>query len=330
MHVCTEKDARPSVLDGKRIVVAGYGNQGRPQALNLRDSGFDVVVAARPDGAGWARAEGDGFQPRPFGEAFGDADVLMLLVPDEMQGAVFRESIADSLNPGSALCFAHGFSIAFGEIAADAYDIILVAPKGQGERVREAYLNDSGVPCLFAVERDVSGNGREIALAIAHGLGALRVGAFETSFREEAISDLFGEQAVLCGGVPGLIKRAFAVLTRRGFSPEVAYFECLHELKIIVDLFTRCGFSGMRGLISKTAAYGSLKYGEALITDETEERMERLLECIRDGSFARDWLDEARSGGESLDELAGAERELAIEEVRRWMTDDVAAGGMTV
>lgn len=317
MNICTEKDARPSVLDGKRIVVAGYGNQGRPQALNLRDSGFDVGVAARSDGKGWMRAEGDGFQPQPFSEAFTGADVVILLVPDEVQGAVFRESIANSLNPGAALCFAHGFSVAFGEIVTDSYDVILVAPKGQGERVRETYLKGSGIPCLFAVERDISGRGREIALAVAHGLGALRVGAFETSFREEAVSDLFGEQAVLCGGVPALIKRAFTVLTRRGFSPEVAYFECLHELKIIVDLFTRCGFSGMRELISKTAAYGSLKHGEALITDETEKRMERLFECIQDGSFARDWLDEAHRGGESLEAMAKSERELAIEEVGR-------------
>lgn len=315
MDIFTEKDAHPSVLDGKRIVVAGYGNQGRPQALNLRDSGFDVVVAARPDGAGWALAAGDGFRPQPFEEAFTGADVAMLLVPDEVQGAVFRERIANSLSPGAALCFAHGFSVAFGEIVADAYDVILVAPKGQGERVREAYLKGSGIPCLFAVERDVSGQGREIALAVAYGLGALRVGAFETSFREEAVSDLFGEQAVLCGGVPALIKRAFNVLTKRGFSPEVAYFECLHELKIIVDLFTRRGFSGMRGLISKTAAYGSLKHGEALITDETEKRMERLFEFIQDGSFARDWLDEAHGGGKSLEAMVESERELAIEEV---------------
>ncbi|HUV36283.1 MAG TPA: ketol-acid reductoisomerase [Patescibacteria group bacterium] len=315
MNICTEKDARPSILEGKRIIVAGYGNQGRPQALNLRDSGYNVVVAARPGGEGWRRAELDRFRPRPFDEAFAEADVVILLVPDEVQGAVFRGSIANSLKTGAALCFAHGFSVAFGEIATDAYDLILVAPKGQGERVREAYLNGTGIPCLFAVERDVSGRARDTALAIAHGLGALRVGAFETSFREEAVSDLFGEQAVLCGGVPALVKRAFRVLTSRGFSPEVAYFECLHELKIIVDLFTRCGFSGMRELISKTAAYGSLKYGEALITDETEKRMERLFDFIQDGGFARDWLDEAGGGGESLDEMARSERRLEIEEV---------------
>ncbi len=315
MNVYTEKDARPSVLGGKRIVVAGYGNQGRPQAMNLRDSGFDVVVAARPGGGGWARAERDGFRPRPLGMAFRDADVVILLVPDEVQGDIFRNEISSTLKPGSAICFAHGFSVAFGEISTDAYDLVLVAPKGQGERVREAYLEGSGIPCLLAVERDITGCAREIALAVAYGLGCLRVGAFETSFREEAVSDLFGEQAVLCGGVPALIKKAFTVLVNRGFSPEVAYFECFHELKIIVDLLSRLGFAGMREVISKTAAYGSLKFGEALITEDIEKRMEELFDSIKSGAFAREWLDEARGGGASLDRMAAAERALVIEEI---------------
>lgn len=315
MNIYTEKDAHPFALEGKRIVVAGYGNQGRPQAMNLRDSGFDVVVAARPNGDGWMRAERDGFEPRLFGEAFHDADVVILLVPDEVQGSVFTNNITTTLKPGSALCFAHGFSVAFGEISTDLFDLILVAPKGQGERVREAFLEGSGIPCLLAVERDVTGCAWEIALAIAYGLGCLRVGAFETSFREEAVSDLFGEQAVLCGGVPALIKKAFTVLVNRGFSPEVAYFECFHELKIIVDLFSQRGFSGMRELISKTAAYGSLKFGEALITKDTEERMEELFDSIQDGTFAREWLDEAREGGAYLERMEAEERALVIEEI---------------
>jgi ketol-acid reductoisomerase len=315
MESLTERDARPAVLNGKRIVVAGYGNQGRPQALNLRDSGFDVVAAARPGGAGWKRASADGFIPQPFAEAVSGADVVMLLLPDEAQGSFFREEIDGTLRRGSALCFAHGFSVAFGEISTDAYDLILVAPKGQGERVRGAYCEGSGVPCLLAVERDVSGQGREIALAIARGLGCLRVGGFETSFREEAVSDLFGEQAVLCGGVPALIKRAFDCLVEHGFSPEIAYFECMHELKIIVDLFTRHGFSGMRERISRTASYGGLRYGEALLADETGERMEALFDRIRSGAFARDWLDEARRSGGSLDAMVHAEGALTIETV---------------
>jgi ketol-acid reductoisomerase len=325
MNAIIDTHVRPGILAGKRVLVAGYGNQGRPQALNLRDSGFDVVVAARPGGSGWKRASEDGFRPRPFTEGCADADVVMLLVPDEVQGDVFRDSVSDSLRSGAALCFAHGFSVAFGEINTEEHDVLLVAPKGQGERVRETYLQGSGIPCLLGVHRDVSGHGREIAIALARGLGCLRVGAFETSLREEAVSDLFGEQTILCGGVPALIKRAFRVLVNRGFSPEVAYFECMHELKIIVDLFTRCGFSGMRERISRTASYGSLKYGEALVTDEMEQRMEQLFDFIADGAFARDWLDETRGGGTSLDEMAETERGLAIEEVgerirRMWKT----------
>lgn len=316
MKVFTLEDARPSILENKVIAVAGYGNQGRPQALNLRDSGFHVTVAAR-NGRGWKRAQEDGFRVLTFANAAEEADVLLMLLPDEVQGDVFQEEIAERLRPGTALCFAHGFSIAFGEISGDTWDIVLVAPKGQGERLRESYLRDSGLPCLVAVENDVSGNGWQLALAVAWGLGCLRVGAFETTFKEEAVSDLFGEQAVLCGGVPALIKKAFETLVRHGFSPEVAYFECLHELKIIVDIFTRLGFSGLRDLISGTASYGSLRYGEQLVSQETEDAMEKLFERIESGEFARQWLEVARSGNKELESLHHKERGLLIEEVGR-------------
>jgi len=315
MNLLTEKDAQPSLLGGKRIVVAGYGNQGRPQALNLRDSGLAVRVAARREGGGWNAALEDGFDVSPIGEACREADVLLFLLPDEVQGEVFEREVADNLPPGSALCFAHGFSVAFGSVRSDEYDLVLVAPKGQGGRLRRAYLEGTGLPCLLAVERDVSGGARDIALAVAWGLGCLRVGAFETSFREEAVSDLFGEQAVLCGGVTALIKCAFDVLVERGYSPEVSYFECFHELKIIVDLFERFGFSGMRDLISGTAAYGSLKYGEGVVTGETRSRMEALFDMIDSGEFARVWLGEASGGSRELDSLRERERNLLIEEV---------------
>jgi len=315
MKLLTEKDARPSLLAGRRVVVAGYGNQGRPQAMNLRDSGVEVRVAARRGGKGWKTALKDGFDVSTIGEACRQADLLLFLLPDEVHGKVFDDEVAGNLPPKSAVCFAHGFSVAFGSIGAVDYDLLLVAPKGQGGRLRMAYLEGTGLPCLLAVERDVSGTARDIALAVAWGLGCLRVGAFETSFREEAVSDLFGEQAVLCGGVTALIKCAFDLLVERGYSPEVAYFECFHELKIIVDLFEQFGFSGMRDMISGTAAYGSMKYGERIVTGETRSRMEELFDRIDSGEFASDWLREASEGARELDSLRRRERSLLIEEV---------------
>jgi ketol-acid reductoisomerase len=313
MNVLRGTDAPGGILAGKRIVVLGYGNQGRPQALNLRDSGHSVSVAARPGREAYGWAVSDGFEVTALEEGAARADILMCLLPDEAHGRVFDESVAGNLRPGSAICFAHGFSVTFGEIDAEGYDVVMVAPKGQGGALREAYLEGSGLPCLLAVERDVSGEARGIAMGIAEGLGCLRIGAFETTFREEALSDLFGEQAILVGGVPALIKKAFDILVSRGFSPEVAYFECMHELKIIVDLFTKRGMSGMRDVISGTAAYGGLKYGEKIITPQTVAEMERLYERIESGEFARIWLEEAAAGSKELEELRRLERELPIE-----------------
>ncbi|MDD3642264.1 MAG: ketol-acid reductoisomerase [Candidatus Krumholzibacteria bacterium] len=313
MKVLDETAVPAGSLDGSTVVVLGYGNQGRPQALNLRDSGCEVLVAARAGGEGAERAARDGFSvldPRAGAEA---ADVLMMLVPDEVQGAVFAETVRGRLRPGSALCFAHGFAVAFGGVSSPEHDIVMVAPKGQGRRVREAYLEGTGLPCLIAVERDATGGARRTALGIARALGCLRVGAIETSFREEAVSDLFGEQAVLVGGVPALVKSAFRLLVEKGCTPEVAYFECVHELKIIVDLVAERGFSGMRRMISGTAAYGGLKYGERLVTEETVREMRRLYDRIESGAFAGDWLDEARRGCGSLEELIVLERDADIE-----------------
>jgi len=327
METFTGKDADISVLEGKRVVVLGYGNQGRPQALNLRDSGVDVIVAARKGGGSWNRAVEDGFTPLSIEEGIAAADILLLLLPDEVHREVFDGMIRGKLRPGSAVCFAHGFSVTFGGVSSDEYDLILVAPKGQGMRLRELYLAGSGLPCLVAVERDVSGEALKIALGIASALGCLRAGAYGTSFREETISDLFGEQVVLCGGVPALIKAAFEVLVRRGMSPQVAYFECFHELKIIVDLFTRLGFSGMRELISGTAAYGSLKFGEKIIDRGVIRSMEGVLENIENGEFARMFLEDASRGGEELERLKGAESELLIEVVGREVRDRMEKGG---
>ncbi len=315
MRIFTNRDADPALLEGRKLAVIGYGNQGRPQSLNLRDSGLEVLVGARENGRGWMKAVGDGFRTMTIGGAVSEADVVLLLLPDEVQKDVFDREIKGNLREKAAVCFAHGFSVAFGGLESPDHDMILVAPKGQGGRLRKAYLEGTGIPCLFAVANDASGQAEKIALALAHGLGCLRVGAYRTSFREETVSDLFGEQAVLCGGVPALMKRAFDVLVGHGFSPEVAYFECLHELEIIVDLVTRRGFSGMRDVISGTAAYGSLLYGENLIGEEVGEAMERVFDRIESGRFARDWLSLTDRGKEEFIELREKERKLPVEEV---------------
>jgi ketol-acid reductoisomerase len=325
MKIFTTDDTDISVLKESRIVVAGYGNQGRPQALNLRDSGMDVSVAARPGREGSEKAREDGFDVYSIEEGASRADLMLLLLPDEVHNRVYRQKIAGKLREGAALCFAHGFTLAFGGLDEDVYDWIMVAPKGQGNALRENYLEGFGLPCLFSVEVDATGKARDIALAIVEGLGCARAGAIETTAREEAVSDLFGEQAVLCGGVPALVKQAFDLLVRRGFSAEVAYFECLHELKIIVDLMVREGLSGMRELISSTAAYGSLRYGEEIITEETVKAMEQLFDFIERGEFAEDWMKKSIDGKE-LVSLKYQEREQLIEKVGRRVRDMFAKG----
>jgi ketol-acid reductoisomerase len=317
MKVLTDKDVPGGTLEGRRIVVLGYGNQGRPQALNLRDSGCDVAVAARPGGKAGETARTDGFDVMKVREGVATADVLMCLLPDEIQGQVYKEDIGPFLRNGSAICFAHGFAVTFGQIETGPFDLVMVAPKGQGRALRSAYLEGSGLPCLFAVANDSSGGAREIALGIAKGLGCLRIGAFETSFREEALSDLFGEQAILVGGVPAMIKEAFDLLVEKGFSPEVAYFECMHELKIIVDLLIERGMVGMREVISGTAAFGGLKYGERLVSRDVSDGMRRMFERIESGEFAREWLEDASGGRKELRDMMDRERGLAIEKAGR-------------
>ncbi len=315
MKFYTSDDVDRSVLEGRNIVVLGYGNQGRPQALNLRESGLNPTIAARRGGRSWQRAFEDRFRVVTLEEGAKEANILIFLIPDEIQRDVFTNQINGNLKNGSVICFAHGFAVAFGEIETNDYVLTLVAPKGQGERVRESYIEGSGLPCLVGVENDLYGDGMEVALAIADGLGCLRIGAFETTFREEAISDIFGEQAVLCGGVTALVKSAFDTLVKKGFSPEIAYFECMHELKIIVDIFSRVGFSEMRKLISSTAAYGGLRYGEALIDEEMGNKMEKLFEFIDSGGFARDWLKKSSGKDNFLEKLCEKENELLIEKV---------------
>ena len=310
MKIYTENDADPGILRDKSLVVMGYGNQGRSQALNLRDSGLEVTVAARQKREGWQRALKDGFEPVVPEEGIRKADILLYLIPDEIQSEVFEDAIVGNLREGSTICFAHGFAVAFGQIDTGSYEMILVAPKGQGGKVREAYLAGSGVPALVGWDSE---KGKENALAIAHALGSLRVGGFRTTFREEAVSDLFGEQAVLCGGVTALIKAAFNTLVEAGFRPEVAYFECMHELKIIVDIFYARGMSGMREVISKTAAYGGLKYGEDIIGEDAREKMEKLLDFIESGDFADDWMKASRDG-DSLEILMDREKSLLLEQ----------------
>jgi ketol-acid reductoisomerase len=265
----------------------------------------------------WESAKNDGFEVKDLKRGTATADILMCLLPDEVQGQAWGEYIEGNLPKGSAICFAHGFAVTFGQIETDQYDLIMVAPKGQGGRLRSAYLEGSGLPCLLAVENDASGLARDIAIGIARGLGCLRIGAFETTFREEALSDLFGEQAILVGGVPALIKGAFDLLVEKGFSPEVAYFECMHELKIIVDLFSLRGLSGMRKVISGTAAFGGLKYGERLVTEGTVAEMRRMFDRIESGEFARIWLEEAAGGKKELEKLSDIEEELEIENTGR-------------
>ena len=310
MKIYKENDADPGILRGKSVVVLGYGNQGRPQALNLRDSGLNVTIAAREKRDGWQRALEDGFEPVVPDEGIRKADILLYLIPDEIQGEVFEKTVKGNLREGSTVCFAHGFAVAFGQIDTGSYEMILVAPKGQGGKVREAFLSGSGVPALLGSSSE---KGMETALAIAHALGSLRVGGFRTTFREEAVSDLFGEQAVLCGGVTALIKAAFDTLVEAGFRPEVAYFECMHELKIIVDIFCAHGMSGMREVISKTAAYGGLRYGENIIGEDDRNKMKKLLDFIDSGDFADEWMRASRDG-DSLERLMDSEKSLLLEQ----------------
>jgi ketol-acid reductoisomerase len=316
MNITYEKDVDLSVLKSKTIAVIGYGSQGHAHSNNLRDSGFNVVVGLRKDGSSWAKAEGAGFEVLTVAEAAAKGDVVMILLPDELQGDVYREEIAGGINPGDSLAFGHGFNIHFGQIEApEGVGVFMCAPKGPGHLVRAEYNRDRGVPCLIAVENDDTDKTRNIALAYACGVGGGRAGIIETTFKEETETDLFGEQAVLCGGAAALVQAGFETLTEAGYAPEMAYFECLHELKLIVDLMYEGGIADMRYSISNTAEYGDLTRGPRVVNAETKVEMKKILTEIQTGDFAREWILENKAGAPRFKALARMGKEHPIEEV---------------
>jgi ketol-acid reductoisomerase len=299
-----DDDADLTLLDGKTVAIIGYGSQGHAHALNLKDSGVDVVVGLRPDSSSVAGAREAGLEVTDVAEAASRGDLVMVLLPDEKHGEVYREQIADGIAPGNMLLFGHGFSIHYGEVdpAADV-DVTLVAPKGPGHLVRRQYTEGSGVPGLIAVQQDASGSAQALALAYAKGIGCTRGGVIETSFKDETETDLFGEQAVLCGGVSELVRAGYETLVEAGYDPRLAYFECLHELKLIVDLMYEKGITGMRYSISNTAEYGDLTRGKRIISETTRQAMRDVLGEIQSGAFAREWIAENRAGQENFQRM---------------------------
>lgn len=316
MNLYTEKDAKPFVLKGAKIAMIGYGSQGRAHAMNAHDSGLNVVVGVREGGNGWTQAQRDGLQVASPEEACKDADLIAVLVPDMVQPAVFKDVIAPNLKPGAALLFAHGFCIHFKQIEAPSdVDVILVAPKGPGDLVRRQYEEGRGVPCLQAVHADATGEARDRALAYAHAIGGTRGGVLDTTFAEETETDLFGEQAVLCGGATELVVQGFETLVDAGYQPEVAYFECMHELKLIVDLLYEGGLKKMHDFISDTALYGDLKSGPRVVDSHARAKMKEVLTDIQDGTFAQAWIDEYQSGNKEFDRLKQEDLDHNIEKV---------------
>lgn len=316
MNIYYDKDASLDVIRAKQIAVIGYGSQGFAQANNLKDSGCNITVGLRKESASWAKAEQAGLKVAPVAQAAAEADIVMMLVPDELAPDIYAREIAESITPGKYLAFSHGFSIhyKFIEPTAEA-NVFMVAPKGPGHLVRHEYNRGAGVPCLLAINQDPTGDTRSIGLAYASAIGGGRAGIIETTFREETETDLFGEQAVLCGGLTALIKAGFETLTEAGYSPEMAYFECLHEMKLIVDLVYEGGISEMRYSISNTAQYGDMTRGPIVVNDETKQRMQGLLADIQSGAFAQDWMKEARKGRPRFQELDEQAREHPIEQV---------------
>ena len=313
-----EDDASLEPLSGKTVAVIGYGSQGHAHALNLRDSGVRVVVGLREGSPSWKEAEEAGLEVLPVAEAAARGDLIAVLVPDQVQPKVYREKIAPHLSPGKCLLFAHGFNIHYGQIVPPSnVDVIMVAPKAPGHRVREVFAEGGGTPGLLAVYQDATGKAKELALAYAKGIGCTRAGVIETTFAEETETDLFGEQVVLCGGVTALIKAAFEVLVEAGYQPEIAYFECLHELKLIVDLIQQGGLTYMRHSISDTAEYGDYVAGPRIVTEETKQEMRRILREVQDGTHARNWILENMAGRPFFNAMRKKEREHPIEEVGR-------------
>ncbi len=316
VRVYYDADADRGRLTGRTFAIIGYGSQGHAHALNLKESGARVLVGLRPGSASWERARAAGLDVWSVADAAAAADTIMLLVPDQDMRAIYEEGVAAALSPGKTLMFAHGFNIHYGEIKSpEGVDVSMVAPKSPGHLVRSEYQAGRGVPALVAIHQDASGEALANALAYASGIGCTRAGVIETSFREETETDLFGEQAVLCGGVTALVKAGFETLTQAGYRPEMAYFECLHELKLIVDLMYRGGMQFMRYSISDTAEYGDYTRGPRLITEETRAEMQRILAAVQDGSFAREWLAENRAGRPNFERLRQADRDHEIERV---------------
>jgi len=311
-----DTDADLQLIKAKTIAIVGYGSQGRHQALNLRDSGLKLVIGQRPGGAGFADATEDGFQPLSVREAAAKADIVQVLVPDHLQPQVFENEIGPELAPGNMLLFSHGFSIHFGQIQPPKnVDVAMVAPKGPGHLVRREYQKGGGVPSLLAVHQDATGQAKAVALAYAKGIGATRAGLIDTTFAEETESDLFGEQAVLCGGMTALVKAGFEILVEAGYQPEIAYFECLHEMKLIVDLMYEGGMKLMRHSISDTAEYGDLTRGAAVIGPDVKAAMKKILAVVQSGEFAREWILENRAGRPVLQARRKQEASHLIEQV---------------
>jgi ketol-acid reductoisomerase len=322
MKVFYDKDADLSIIRGKKVAIVGYGSQGHAHANNLKDSGVDVVVCERGGSASEAKARNAGFSVMPTPAAVAGADVVMMLVPDEHQATVYREEIGPNLKKGAALGFAHGFNIHFEQILPrEDLDVIMIAPKGPGHLVRSTYLQGGGVPSLIAVYQNASGQAREIALSYASANGGGRAGVIETTFREECETDLFGEQVVLCGGLTALIQTGFETLVEAGYAPEMAYFECLHEVKLIVDLIYEGGIANMRYSISNTAEYGDLTRGPRLITDGTKQEMKRILREIQTGQFAREFIGENLAGAPVLKAGRRLSAEHQIEQVGAKLRD---------
>ena len=318
MKVYYDNDANVGALRERRVAVIGYGSQGFAQSNNLKDSGIDVTVGLKADSSSKAKAEAAGLKVLPVAQAAAEADIVMMLVPDEQAADVYAREVAESMTPGKYLSFSHGFSIHYGFIKPpEDVNVFMVAPKGPGHLVRSEYVRGAGVPCLLAVNQDPTGDTRDLGLAYASAIGGGRAGIIETSFREETETDLFGEQAVLCGGLTALIKAGFETLTEAGYAPEMAYFECLHEMKLIVDLLYEGGISEMRYSISNTAQYGDMTRGPVVVNDETKRRMRALLAEIQSGAFAREWMRENRNGKERFHNLERQTADHPIEQVGR-------------
>lgn len=292
-----QEDCNLALLEGKTIAVIGYGSQGHAHALNAKESGVHVIIGLYEGSKSWAKAEAAGFEVYTAAEAAKKADIIMILINDEKQSKMYNESIAPNLEPGNVLMFAHGFAIHFGQIVPPAdVDVVMIAPKGPGHTVRGQYVQGQGVPCLIAIAQDATGKAHDMGLAYALAIGGARAGVLQTTFKEETETDLFGEQAVLCGGVTQLMKAGFEVLVEAGYEPESAYFECIHEMKLIVDLINESGFAGMRYSISNTAEYGDYMTGPKIITEDTKNAMRQVLKDIQEGVFARNWLLENQIG----------------------------------